>query len=156
LDSNEQHFALLGIDLQASSIPLSLVDSPDGLLWGAIPDCLAPYPRTDLIPAGPIIVPRGNIAEGYDHIVKKHGRKIADVANGTIDAYLCDVLRRYQKVFLQPDGSLWVFRSNGITKCAVVSPIHIGGKTLYKLITAYPIARLPDLRKRGIVELRYN
>jgi len=132
------------------------VASPDGMDWGRIPECLAPYPRVEPIHAGRVIVPIGNVAEGYNHVLRKHGRNIAGISGMNVDQYLCDVLRHFQRIYLQRDGSLWLFRRNGITKCAVLAPCVISGEKLYRLITAYPIARLPNFQRRGAVELKFE
>jgi hypothetical protein len=59
-------------------------------------------------------------------------------------------------VYRQPDGSLWLIRTNGVTKCAVVAPVILDGVPAYKLITAYPLPREPNFAKRGAVRLRYG
>ena len=99
---------------------------------------------------------RGMLPKGFAHVVKRHAGKIASVSGMSVEAYLCDVLRHYQAVYLQPDGSLWIFRHNGMTKCAVVSPLLLGDELVYELITAYPIGRLPNFRRRGVVRLIYT
>jgi hypothetical protein len=102
-------------------------------------------------------VPAGNLGEGYTHVVEKHQLKIAHFhPRLSIWAYLRDVLRHFQRVYRQPDGSLWLLRTNGVTKCAVVAPIILDGIPAYKLITAYPLPREPNFTKRGAVRLRYG
>ena len=136
---------------------IDLVESLDGQAWGAIPDCLAAYPGTTAIPAGEIVIPLGSLAEGYTHVREKHGHKIAHFHPGlSLESYLQNVLRHFQRIYLQTDGSLWLFRTNGTTKCAVVAPAIIDGVLIYKLITAYPIPREPDFARRGAVRLTYT
>ena len=130
------------------------LEAPDGAEWGAIPDCLIPYPGTKEIPRGRIIVPKGNVAHGYIHVTKRHASKIQNVSGMSVDAYLCDVLRNYQIIYLQADGSLWIFRSNGMRKCAVLSSLILDGRLAYQLITAYPIDRLPNFSSRGAIKLK--
>jgi hypothetical protein len=74
----------------------------------------------------------------------------------SVEAYLRDVLRRFQRVYLQADGSLWVLRTNGTTKCAVVAPVTIDGVLAYRLITAHPISREPNFARRGAIRLILN
>jgi hypothetical protein len=137
--------------------PIDLVTSPDRQPWGKIPDLLAPYPGAAQIPTGEIVVPAGNLAEGFTHVVERHQLKIAHFhPRLTIGAYVRDVLRHFQRVYRQPDGSLWLIRTNGVTKCAVVAPVILDGVPAYKLITAYPLPREPNFAKRGAVRLRYG
>jgi hypothetical protein len=106
------------------------------------------------VPAGTIIVAVGDIAEGYAHVQRKHAGNIAKLHNGaSVGDYLQNVLRHYQEVYRQSDGSLVLLRTNGMRKCAVVAPIIIDGVLVYKLITAYPLPRKPDFAKRRTVRL---
>jgi len=40
-------------------------------------------------------------------------------------------------------------KQNGIAKCVVVSEASSDGKGFYKIITAYPLPRIPNFAKRG-------
>ena len=71
----------------------------------------------------------------------------------SVEDYLQSVLGHYQEIYLQPDGSLVLLRTNGTRKCAVVAPVVVDGILSYKLITAYPLPRKPDYRKRRAVRL---
>lgn len=73
-----------------------------------------------------------------------------------MEAYLRDVLRCFQRIYLQADGSLWLFRTNGTAKCAIVAPVMIDGVLVYRLITAYPISREPNFARRGAVRVTLN
>jgi hypothetical protein len=148
-------------DLTGAQLPvLELLESGDGDPWGRIPDSLAPYPRSEPIQGGEIIVPTGNPGEGFMHIRRKHERNISGLhPRLTLEEYLRDVLRHFQRAYLQPDGSIWLFRKNGVTKAAVVAPITVGGKLYYKVITAYSVPREPTaarMAKRGAVRLDYG
>ena len=158
LDNAGGDHLYFGIKSPASQRILSnLVECTDGSAWGRIPDCLAPYPDTGAVSAGEIVVPRGNIAEGFVHIIHKHEKKIAEFHPGVpIEAYLQNVLRHFQRIYRQRDGSLWLFRTNGMTKCAVVAPVELNGSLVYKLVTAYPIPKEPDFARRGAVKLHFT
>ena len=151
-DNNSHPLGTIGLPVKPQP-PFAWIDSPDRQPWGAIPDCLAPFPRAGAIKAGRIVVPLGNIAEGYIHVVKRHGARISSISGMSVEEYLCDVCRHHQAIYQQQDASLWIFRHNGMTKCAVVSPVMIGDERVYKLITCYPIGRLPNFHRRGAVRL---
>jgi hypothetical protein len=144
-------------DLGASDTPwptIDLVISPDAEPWGMIPDCLVPFPGTEEIRAGAIVVPVGNVGAGIEHVRRRHARKIAELNGGmSVEEYLQSALRHYQEIYLQPDGSLVLLRTNGTRKCAVVAPITIDGILSYKLITAYPLPRKPNYSRRRTVRL---
>lgn len=134
--------------------------------WGRIPDWLTPFPRTDTIPAGEIIITVGTHSitvgthsEGFTHVERRHGNNIRKLHPGlSLEDYLRDVSRHFQRAYLQDDGSIWIFRRNGVTKCAVVAPLTLRGILHYKLITAYPIPREPTparLARRGAARLNY-
>jgi len=130
------------------------IASSDNKPWGHIPVCLAIYPDTGETRAGPIVVSRGSPAEGFMHVYEKHRHKIAHFHPGlSVDAYLRNVLRHFQRVYLQSDGSLWLFRTNGTTRCAVVAPDIIDRIFVYRLITAYPIQREPNFTRRRAIRL---
>lgn len=134
---------------------IDVVPSPDGEPWGTVPDCLVPYPSTNEVQAGVIVVPVGDIGSGLEHVRRKHARKIADLHHGmSLEEYLQSALRHYQEIYLQSDGSLVLLRSNGIRKCAVVAPVSLGGVLVYKLITAYPLPRKPDYERRNAAKLK--
>ncbi len=138
----------------ASWPTIDLVISPDAEPWGTVPDCLVPYPGTDEIRAGVIVVPVGNVGSGFEHVRRRHAAKIAGLHGGmSVEEYLQSALRRYQEMYLQPDGSIVLLRTNGTRKCAVVAPIIIDGVLSYKLITAYPLPRKPDYARRRAVRL---
>jgi hypothetical protein len=135
---------------------VELVPAPDGMVWGKIPDCIAVYPSTTPIVAGNIVVPLGNVAEGLRH-TRKHAAKISHLNGGmSVEDYICNVLRHFQTIYLQEDGSLLLIRTNGIRKCAVVVPILLDGIPAYKLITAYPLPREPPYAKRKAVRLIFD
>ena len=159
VDGQQQSLYIVpGYDfLDAVGQPIDLVASPDREPWRKIPDLLTPYPGSVPIPAGEIVVPAGSLAEGYTHVVERHQLKIAHFhPRLSTGAYLRDVLRHFQRVYRQPDGSLWLLRTNGITKCAVVAPVILDGIPAYKLITAYPLPREPNFTRRGAIRLRYG
>ena len=84
----------------------------------------------------------------------EHGHKITRFHPGlTPETYLQNVLRDFQRMYLQADGSLWLLRTNGTTKCAVVAPLILDGTQVYKLITAYPLTREPNFARRGAIRL---
>lgn len=64
--------------------PIDLVASPDREPWGKIPDLLTPYPGAVPIPAGEIVVPAGNLAEGYTHVVDRELYVVALDGNGVM------------------------------------------------------------------------
>src|SRR5208283_4008560 len=66
----------------ASWPTIDLVISPDAEPWGTVPDCLVPYPGTDEIRAGVIVVPVGNIGAGFEHVRRRHAAKIAELHGG--------------------------------------------------------------------------
>lgn len=158
LDGNGRYiFFSAFVATQSPTFAIDLVASPDHQPWGRIPDCLAPYPDGGVVPAGEIVLPVGNRAEGLNHVLEKHAQKIIQAHPGlSIEAYLQNVLRHFQRIYRQQDGSLWLFRTNGITKCAVVAPIQISGRLLYKLITAYPIPREPNFARRDATRLYFK
>jgi hypothetical protein len=124
---------------------------------GATPDCLAPYPNTQTVYAGNIVVPVGNRSEDYTHVIEKHATKIAGLHNGmSAGDYILNIFRHFQEIYRQADGSLVLLRTNGVRKCAVVAPLLVGGVLVYKLITAYPLPRKPDYGRRGAVRLNYR
>jgi hypothetical protein len=156
---NGQAFRLFGRfeETDFSDPPIDLVDSPDGKPWGEIPDCLVPYPSTEEVKAGPIVVPLGDVGAGFVHVQRKHAGKIASVHNGmSVEDYLQSALGHYQEIYLQSDGSLVLLRTNETRKCAVVAPIVVNGILIYKLITAYPLPRKPDYSRRRAVRLAFK
>ena len=84
----------------------SILPAPDGMVRGEIPDILAVYPSTTPIVAGKIVVPLGNVAEGLRH-TRKHAAKISHLNGGmSVEDYIFNVLRHFQTIYLQEDGSL--------------------------------------------------
>ena len=69
--------------------------------------------------------------------------------------YVWDVLNRFQRIYRERDGSLWLIRENGCRKCAVVRLAQRPSRAVYELITAYPLPRLPDFAPQGAVRLHY-
>ena len=132
----------------------TLISSLDGAPWGVIPACLTTYPSPAEVAGGEVVIPHGNAGEGYLHFTGKHGHKITRFHPGlTPETYLQNVLRDFQRMYLQADGSLWLLRTNGTTKCAVVAPLILDGTQVYKLITAYPLTREPNFARRGAIRL---
>ena len=88
---------------------VTLISSRDGAPWGVIPACLTTYPPA----GGEVVVPHGNAGEGYRHFAGKHGHKITHFHPGlTLETYLQNVLREFQRMYLQADGSLAVAAPN--------------------------------------------
>lgn len=67
--------------------------------------------------------------------------------------YIEKATKSYQKIYLERDGRLWLLKFNGVVKTAVVAMMDesLNGpcqQVGYKVITGYPLERLPDFAKR--------
>lgn len=117
--------------------------------FGHIPQ-LAHAGRGLTFPAAPIIVPVGTIAYGLRHIEIKHAAKISHFYRGlSVLDYLVKVTGSYHRIYVQRDGSLWLIKFNGVVKSAVVVQHTWLDGPCYKVVTAYPLVRLPNFGRRG-------
>ncbi len=128
--------------------PSQLLQTTSGsYVFGSLPDIADPH-GTLVVAAGDIFLPHGNLALGLRHIERKHAAKIAHYHRhlSVID-YVETVARHFHHIYLQPDASLWLIKFNGVAKGAIVArhDAYAG----YRVITAYPIVRLPDFARRG-------
>lgn len=110
---------------------------------------------TILCNEGKVILPFGDVSFGFTHIKRKHEKKINHYyRNMNVESYIQIAANGYQKLYLEKDGRLWLLKFNGVVKTVVVAEYSIGpllgiSSAQYKVITGYPLERLPDFKKRG-------
>lgn len=122
--------------------------------FGDIPH-VADHRGTVLCQAGTVILPVGDKSFGFTHIEWKHKTKIEHYyRNMRVEHYVQIAASCYQKLYLERDGRLWLLKFNGVVKTVVVAeyshaPLVGIPSAQYKVITGYPLVRLPDFGKRG-------
>lgn len=131
-------------------LPLSLLLTPNGGVdFGFIPEVRQWSNQSLLCAPGAIRLQYGTVAYGYRHVLLKHGGKIDHYYRGLdplifIHAVTCN----FHKVVRQRDGSLFLLKFNGAVKSAVVAEFCSDEDAYYRVITAYPLERVPDWGKR--------
>lgn len=97
----------------------------------------------------PIILPAGDRSFGYVHIYEKHYHKISHYHRGmTPIEYVFLVTSHYNEIYLQENGALRLIKYNGIKNAIIVQHSTIF-QECYKIITAYPLDRLPNFAKKN-------
>lgn len=137
--------------------PQSLVHSqtwlPDpfgSLDFDTIPQTVDPITGELRSIASPIRLQQGNGYLGYVHLVLNHGKKIEHYYKGMDPlTYVSIVSKNYSRIYLQKDRSLFLLKFNGVVKSAVVAKFNRQNEDCYRVITAYPLERLPDFKGRG-------
>lgn len=131
--------------------PLTLLPAPaGGVDFGCVPEVRHWADRRLLCRAGAIRLQYGTVAYGYRHVSLKHSGKIAHYYRDLDPlGFIFSVARSFQKIIRQRDGSLFLLKFNGVVKSAVVAEFCSGGEEYYRVITAYPLERLPDWGKRN-------
>lgn len=87
---------------------------------------------------------------GLLHVRENHEEKIGKYYKGLDPlTYISIVTKGYSQIYLQRDRSLFLLKFNGVVKSAVVAKFHRSDEEYYRVITAYPLERLPPFGKRG-------
>lgn len=128
------------------------VPSPDGRPWGLIKASSNRILATSFLTAGKIVVPRGDQTFGLTHIVERHKDHINNrFGSLSIEDYLLDILRSYNEIYFQASNGRYILiRDKSLISCAVVERVFtIDSSVEYALLTAYPLRKMPDVRKKG-------
>lgn len=115
--------------------------------FGTIP-CVEDAFGATLTKELPIVVPVGDISFGYTHVHAKHRQKIAHYHAGMdVLNYVSLVAAHYHEIYMQADGNIRLLKYNGIKNAIIAQHAYID-RECYKLITAFPLDRLPNFKKR--------